>query len=816
MIMHARNHITPDSALGGWQMKRSLRWETGSYLYRTGSSPTGGGKYSYSSWIKRVKLGEQTCLWGAGGGSQTNTHAEGIYITSENQIALIYRGAVGGGSVGWYAYAAPKLRDTTSWVHVVLTYDNTQSGIANKIKYYFNGVEASYGGGVGSPGDLEFVNKSGVTQYIGRMDQGSGPGYARVYQAETHVADGYIWSPDDFGYTDAQTGQWRPKRPQDISVNYGNNGFYLDYADNSSTSTIGIDRSGNSNNWTSSGFSVSAGAGNDSLEDTPTNNFCTLNPVIGRGGNSLDFTNGNLDFTISPSSTYPKPVSSVQIPTSGKWYAEWVFTTIGSAVVGVGNVDKAEQSGGANQLNGINLLYNGDIRVNDSQTQGSFTSWSVNDVIGVKVDRDAGTVAFTLNGSAQGNPENISGMNTPTDLVFWAYRNAGGGTDPVGSVNFGQRPFSHLPTGYRALNSKNIATPVPAGVVRPQRFFETILWAGNGSSQTISGLEFAPDLVWLKCRNSSSGRSHIFTDTVRGATKSLLSPETDAEDTFVQDLTAFTPNGFSVGSNGRVNENSKNLVGWCWKAGGAAVTNNDGSGTSQVSANQEAGFSIVTYSGNATGSATSAVWQTIGHGLGKTPKWIIFKARNGGESYHGWATYHHLLTDANTDYLKLNTNDARIQTDVNYMGSTLPTSSVFSLGYNFTTNESGKNYVAYCWTEISGFSKFGKYTGNGGADGAYIHVGFRPAWVLFKRTDSSGNWFIVDNKRDPFNECTRDLYPNSFGAETNNPNFVDFLSNGFKLRTTGTAVNGSGGTYIYMAFAERPSGTMFGLDANAR
>ena len=226
--MYARNHITPDSALGGWQMKRSLRWEgttggSGSYLYRTGSSPTGGGKYSYSSWIKRVSRDAQTCLWGAGGGSQTNSHAEGIYITSSDQIALIYRGALGGGSVGWYAYASAKLRDTTSWMHVMLTYDNNQSGIANKIKYYFNGVEISYGGGVGSPGDLEYVNKSGVTQYIGRMDQGSGPGYARVYQAETHVADGYIWTPSDFGYTDAHTGKWRPKRPEDISVNYGNN-----------------------------------------------------------------------------------------------------------------------------------------------------------------------------------------------------------------------------------------------------------------------------------------------------------------------------------------------------------------------------------------------------------------------------------------------------------------------------------------------------------------------------------------------------------------------------------------------------------------
>ena len=808
MIMHARNHITPDSALGGWQMKRSLRWETGSYLYRTGSSPTGGGKYSYSSWIKRVKLGEQTCLWGAGGGSQTNTHAEGIYITSENQIALIYRGAVGGGSVGWYAYAAPKLRDTTSWVHVVLTYDNTQSGIANKIKYYFNGVEASYGGGVGSPGDLEFVNKSGVTQYIGRMDQGSGPGYARVYQAETHVADGYIWSPDDFGYTDAQTGQWRPKRPQDISVNYGNNGFYLDYADNSSTSTIGIDRSGNSNNWTSSGFSVSAGAGNDSLEDTPTNNFCTLNPVIGRGGNSLDFTNGNLDFTISPSSTYPKPVSSVQIPTSGKWYAEWVFTTIGSAVVGVGNVDKAEESGGANQLNGINLLYNGDIRINDSQTQGSFTSWSANDVIGVKVDRDAGTIAFTLNGSAQGNPENISSMNTPTDLVFWAYRNAGGGTDPVGSVNFGQRPFSYLPTGYKALSSRNLPPNVPS-IIRPQKHFETLLYTGNGSTLSVTGLEFKPDFVWIKVRSHSGDNHHLY-DSVRGAAKSIFANTDDDEQTSDTDrLSSFTIDGFTLGNNYRVNGSGRTFVAWCWKAGGAAVSNTEGTITGQVSANTTAGFSIISYTGNGTAGAT------IGHGLGAIPQVVAVKRRNAEEDWMvGIGPV--LGSGEEGHYVKFNSS-AATATGNGPFNSTNPTSSLVTLGSDVATNNSGDTYIAYCWAEIPGYSKFGKYTGNGNADGPFIFTGFRPALIIIKKSSVSGNWTIWDNKRDSYNYGDRTLFPNSNSEEETGNQYErwDLLSNGFKLRANGrNVVNGE--TYIYMAFAEQPGTTPFDTFPNAR
>ena len=491
--MYARNHITPDSALGGWQMNRSLRWEgttggSGSYLYRTGSSPTGGGKYSYSSWIKRVDLSGQTCLWGAGGGSQTNSHAEGIYITGSDQIALIYRGALGGGSVGWYAYSSAKLRDTTSWMHVMLTYDNNQSGIANKIKYYFNGVEISYGGGVGSPGDLEYVNKSGVTQYIGRMDQGAGPGYARVYQAETHVADGYIWTPSDFGYTDAQTGQWRPKRPQDISVDYGNNGFYLDYADNTSTSTIGIDRSGNSNNWTASGFSVSAGSDNDSVTDIPTNNFVTLNPLK-RFTHNCTLSDGNLKATGS-SESYPGAAADIEL-TLGKWYYEFKITSKTSNPI-CGVCQNNYVSGGTGRI-----MYRADgvYIVADSSEPTDPDSFAVNDIIGVAIDLDdsAGKIRFYKNGTLQ--TVNAALNNVKSDLSISTL----GGllpyiqmyTGDACTVNFGQQPFVHTPpTGHRALSSHNLATVNAAAIVRPQRFFETLLYTPNSSSLTVDGLEF--------------------------------------------------------------------------------------------------------------------------------------------------------------------------------------------------------------------------------------------------------------------------------------------------------------------------------------
>ena len=298
-------------------------------------------------------------------------------------------------------------------------------------------------------------------------------------------------------------------------------------------------------------------------------------------------------------------------------------------------------------------------------------------------------------------------------------------------------------------------------------------------------------------------------DTIRGATKDLETNQTSVEQTR-QMLTAFTSNGFSVGNDTQANKSGDTFVAWCWKAGGTAVTNNDGSIASQVSVNEEAGFSIISYTGNNTNNAT------VGHGLGKTPALLITKSRDNVIN-PAWHTSHVSLP---TNYdIALDASDAAWNPGTNGWHE-LTNSSVFTLkkgssdGNN--TNRNGDRYIAYCWAEIPGYSKFGSYTGNGNADGAYVHLGFRPSWVLFKRSDSSGNWFIVDNKRDPFNECTRDLYPNTSGTETNNSNFVDFLSDGFKLRTTGTAVNGSGGTYIYMAIAEQPGLTPYDTQTNAR
>ena len=809
--MYARNHITPDSALGGWQMKRSLRWEgttggTYSYLYRTGSSPTGGGKYSYSSWIKRVSRDAQTCLWGAGGGSQTNTHAEGIYITSSNQIALIYRGAVGSGSVGWYAYSKNLIRDYGSWYHIMLTYDNNQSGIANKIKYYFNGVEVPYYSGVGSPGDLEYVNKSGVTQYIGRMDQGGGPGYARVYQAETHVADGYIWTPSDFGYTDAQTGQWRPKRPQDISVNYGNNGFYLDYADNTSTSTIGIDRSGNSNNWTASGFSVSAGEDNDSLLDTPTNNFATFNPLV-RSNNT--FSDGNLKVTCSSST--PAAFHSTLGASSGKYYMEFLLKDDDNYAIGVsGDTSHPTYYSNGNQIgfwvqsdktrvfrNGSNITGNSEVVGNfETGVEGTSTGWSVGDIAGLALDMDKKLI-YLYKGSTQVGYVDFSGYSW--EKVFF-----GGGNYISGQVyvgNFGQRPFAHTPpAGYRSLCSRNLATPLAAGVVNPKRNFAVINYSGNASTNKITGLEFKPDCVWTKVTNAT-GQYSIF-DSVRGATKRLGNGANgfgnNAETTVAASLQSFDENGFTFGAEAG-NNGGENYTAWCWKAGGTAVSNSDGSITTSVSVNKDAGFSIITY----TGTGSNA---TVGHGLGVTPKFFIIKRRDNTGDF---AVYHE--PSNSTGQMQLSQTNAQ-SNEPWFNGD--PTSSVINLKTSGTVNGSSGTYVIYCWAEIPGYSKFGSYVGNGDNDGTFVDFGFKPAFVILKRL-ANESWIFADIKRTTNELQPIDYYLLSTSNAAQSTGIIyDFLSNGIKFRSN--SQNENGATYIYMAWAEEPSGTGFGLDANCR
>jgi hypothetical protein len=344
---------------------------------------------------------------------------------------------------------------------------------------------------------------------------------------------------------------------------------------------------------------------------------------------------------------------------------------------------------------------------------------------------------------------------------------------------------------------------------QPKDYFNTKLYTGNGSTNAITGVGFQPDWVWIKNASSGSNYDHVLYDAVRGVTKHIHSNTTDAEDTQSDGLTAFGTDGFTVGADTKSNSNGSTLVSWNWKAGGGAGSSNtDGTiNTISTSVNTTAGISISTYTGNATLGAT------VGHGLGVAPKAIIVKSYTNSEQ---WVVGHNEMNSTNAwdYYMNLNSTAERGQNN-NRFGNVYPTSSVFTLGNEDQVNSSSKSYVAYCFAEKKGFSKFGTYKGNGSSDGVFVYTGFKPAFLIVKRSSDVEDWKMFDNKRPGYNLTNLRLKPNGNESEASSGGF-DFTSNGFKARSTDAAENASGSTYIYMAFAEEPLVSSNNIPATAR
>jgi hypothetical protein len=520
-------------------------------------------------------------------------------------------------------------------------------------------------------------------------------------------------------------------------------------------------------------------------------NFATLNPLSQSTGGSAVPSNGNL--TLSQATNNIQVTSTIGM-SSGKWYYEHGITALGGEnSVGIGPFAVASAAGTTTGQYGY--YFNGNKYISGAISAYG-ASYTTGDIIGVAYDADTGSLTFYKNGVSQGVA--TTGI-TGTMFALAATRSAGG--QNTSDLNFGQRPFSYTPpTGFQPLNTYNLPAPtIPNGAA----YFAATLWAGNNGTQSIlnstnttTGVSFQPDFVWLKQR-SPTGTGHIQEDAVRGALQYLGSELSSAESTLAGSVTAFNSNGFSIGNQAGTNATGSTYVGWSWKASNAAaVTNTNGTIPSQVSANPTAGFSIVTY----TGTAANA---TVGHGLNGVPKFIIVKNRDSGAI--GGAVYHESL--GVTKYLQLfqtTTGNARDVTDNTAWNGGSPTfnTSVFSVGSLNRTN-SAQRMVAYCWSEIPGFSKFGSYTGNGANDGPFVYTGMRPRWLLLKNTGGVASWYCLDSSRNVYNVVNAVLVPNTSAAEVSITS-VDFLSNGFKLRTTTTDINGSGTTYIYAAFAENP------------
>ena len=337
-------------------------------------------------------------------------------------------------------------------------------------------------------------------------------------------------------------------------------------------------------------------------------------------------------------------------------------------------------------------------------------------------------------------------------------------------------------------------------------YFNTVLYTGDGAStHQITGVGFQPDWNWHKIRNDTDW--HMVNDAVRGANYAIYPNATNAQGNVPTGLKSFDSDGFTVGSLNDSNQNNGTFVSWNWKANGAGSANTDGSISSTVSANTTSGFSIVKYTGNASSGAT------IGHGLGSVPKMIMVKNLSIASN---WLVYSYSMS-ANGDYALFLDSTSAKDNSQDYWGDTTPTSSVFSLGARQEANGSGNSMIAYCFADVQGYSKFGSYVGNGNADGPFIYTGFSPSFIMGKRTDSTGPWWMLDNKRDGYNVTNRYLLADDSRAEGTDAEYnTDFLSNGWKARYSNGNFNASGGSYIYMAFAEAPLVGTNNIPANAR
>lgn len=775
------------AAGGDYQISRSvrLRSSASAYFNRTVWGSGNRKTWSYSFWLKRGVLNSERVIAGAYDG--TSTWASRFLFTSSNAMAFDL-----GLSAQNQTLTAAVFRDPSAWYHIVLVIDTTQSQTLHsqpdsRVRIYVNGTQQTTSGTL--PGlnvDTQFCINT-RTNYIGTRNTE----YFDGYLTEINFIDGQALTLSSFGEFNSITGVWQPKK---YAGTYGTNGFYLNFSDNSAATAaaIGKDYSGNGNNWTPNNISVTAGVTYDSMLDVPTmwadggngrGNYATLNPLVTTNAAPTTFSEANLRVDFGSSST-GWAHGSIGVST-GKWYAEFTLTSVSSTNAGVGLKSDSSLNYAGFSANSYAYENSGNKRTNDTASAygASFTSGNV---IGVAYDADAGTLTFYKNNVSQGQAfSGITGTN-----YFVVSDNS---TSPtcVWQANFGQRPFAYTPpTGFKALNTQNLPAST---IVKGNLNFDATLYTGNGATQTIVNAGgFAPNFVWLKARSAAT--NNRLYDSVRGANLILSSNTTDQEGTpgGTGGLTSFNSNGFTLGNAVSDNGNAVTFVGWQWKAGGAAVTNTAGSITSQVSANVSAGISVVTYTGNGVAGAT------VGHGLGVAPKMVIVKQRN-VVSVTGWNVYHASVGNTAGMYLNLTT---AATTGAGFWNNTSPTSSVFSLGTGVDGNANGSTYVAYCFTEVAGFSKFGGYTGNGSTDGQFLYCGFKPAFVMVKGTNTASNWQIFDDMRAGYNVDNKTLYANLANAEATD-NAIDLLSNGFKMRSA-TVGNSSAITYIFAAFAENP------------
>jgi hypothetical protein len=754
---------------GGYTIDYSGQFKAASsaYMYRTAGSAGSERIATYRLLVRRAKLGAEQDLVHI---LRTASGAPALFIrfTSADVLDIVCQNDVP--AVILRRVTTQVFRDVSSTYDINIQIDGNQTTDAC-CTIEVNGVTVtsfSTKTNLGSATNLNLFNTSKALN-IGRNPAGISY-FDGNLGGDSYIVDGTNYDSSYSGEFDAN-GNWTQIEPTGIT--WGTNGVHWDFAD---SGNLGTDVSGNGNNFTNSGVVQ--------VTDTPTNVFATLNPLWA----AATLSDGNLVASNAGTAAYQWAISTVAIPTTGKWVFEAQRTAGTFGYVGICQMGNHNVNTGNNYQIGINVG-NGDI-VKNSSVLTTVTA-PTSSVVRIEYDADADDLTIFDDGVSiyTNTAVGLTGQNS---LHFYVACYSG----TTFAVKFGATGFTGTPsTGYKALSTTNLSEPA---IKDGSAHFQTTLYTGTGSSLTVNqsgNSTFTPDFAWLKGRSGAT--DHALYDILRGTQARHESNNDDAEVTADGGVTAFGAGSLTLGTLAQVNTNTATYVAWQWKANGAGVSNTDGSITSTVSANPTAGISIVKYTG--TGANGS-----VGHGLGAVPKLIIIHDYSHGNI---WQVYHASIGNGN--YLVLSTTAASAA-GADRWNSTSPDAAKFYLGNNGNLNSLNHSMIAYCFAEIEGFSKFGSYIGNGSANGPLVYCGFKPAFVLWKNASTGAtDWYIKDTARDTYNVMTKRIYPNANYAEDINTSndLIDMVSNGFKIRSSANAAtNGSGNTIIFAAFAEHPFG----------
>ena len=808
--------------LDDFQITNSLRFndDDAPVLKRTFGTATNRKIWTFSVWVKRGNL------------SGSNYHRIISTATGNDNINFMNTDTLRLESDFGQLITTQLFRDISAWYHIVVAYDSTQGTAANRVKFFINGTQVTSFGTTNYPDQNDEIDfNRNVEHQIGQHADG-GNENMDGYMAEMHWIDGAVKTPADFAETDSVHGHWKPIK---YAGAYGDEGWYLDFKSSgvgtAGNTTVGADRSGNANHWTSTNV-----AATDQVIDTPTNNFSVMSPlseqIIDHDGNAraVTFAEGNLKI-VTPRVGTGLTFSSMGVQ-SGKWYCE----------VRPGGYDQT----GERSAIGVTNDYSGTFEANttcgsltttrdvsyhgQSGTKFAGNSESANagagyvegDVIGVAINADDNQVTFYKNNASQFTQTltGTDGTQTYTPEYHLCLGDTSAGAAMTFNVNFGQDSsfagtetaqgkgaggddfYYDPPAGYNSLSTKNL----PDCAVIPEEQFGIVTYTGNGggSENVISGLKFKPGLVNIR---QTSSASSTWVDALRGPAKYFATNSAEAEGNRSLGVKRFigaANGGFALGDNNGTSGNNMNRSGeaytaWCWNYGVAGAT---GGGTTSTGhsqsnidtafrANALAGQSVLTYTGD------SNAGQGVAHGLGASVHSFWVKNREQGDP---WYIYHRSM--GNTKHLHLNTNDNEA-TNPNAWANYGPVSNAFTVNQAGDTNENNETYVAYAWEQVYGYSHISHWIGNGSSDGAFVYTGFRPKYILWTSTTGSENWRIIDSVRSPFNQATLHSFVSTTGAQSNETG-LDILSNGFKIRTNDAHLNGDGVKYVYWAYADVP------------